>query len=184
MLFGRKIRTKLPEIEVRDRDHDEKNKSKRYADSRQNASYSNILPGDKVLVHQERQTKVSTRFNSVSFTAVSKQGNSVVVESDKGVQYSRITSHYKKFLQDFEDIRQQKPDLSSREPNAEESCSTEVLQAPVLSAQSRDRLSSPMAEGQDAVQREIITADSTEKTYPLRRSERNRKRPAYLKDYA
>ena len=77
LLFGRKIRTKLPElsdVHVELQVREENNKGKRYADSRRNASYSNILPGDKVLVQQERQNKVSTRFNPVPFTVVSKQG--------------------------------------------------------------------------------------------------------------
>ena len=61
LLFGRKIRTKLPglsevhvEQEVRDRDNEQKSKSKPYADVQRNARYSEVLPGDQVLVQQER----------------------------------------------------------------------------------------------------------------------------------
>ncbi|CAB4032809.1 Hypothetical predicted protein, partial [Paramuricea clavata] len=57
LLFGQKIRKRLPELrdihvelEVRDRDHEQKNKGKMYADERRNARYSDILPGDKYLL--------------------------------------------------------------------------------------------------------------------------------------
>ena len=66
-LFGRKIRTKLPELsdvhvehEVRDRDSEQKSKCKAYADARRNASYSDVLSGDQVLVQQEKRNKFST----------------------------------------------------------------------------------------------------------------------------
>ena len=65
-LFGQKIRTKLPELsdvhvehEVRDRDSEQKSKCKAYADARRNASYSDVLPGDQVLVQQEKRNKFS-----------------------------------------------------------------------------------------------------------------------------
>ena len=66
-LFGQKIRTKLPELsdvhvehEVRDRDSEQKSKCKAYADARRDASYSDVLPGDQVLVQQEKRNKFST----------------------------------------------------------------------------------------------------------------------------
>ena len=66
-LFGQKIRTKLPELsdvhvehEVRDRDSEQKSKCKACADARWNASYSDVLPGDQVLVQQEKRNKFST----------------------------------------------------------------------------------------------------------------------------
>ena len=65
-LFGQKIRTKLPELsdvhvehEVRDRDSEQKSKCKAYADARRKASYSDVLPGDQVLVQQEKRNKFS-----------------------------------------------------------------------------------------------------------------------------
>ena len=111
LLFGRKIRTRLPELrhvrvdlEVRERDNEQKNRGKMCADNKRKACYSDTLPGDKVLVQEERQSKFSTRFNPVPFTVVRKQGNSLVVESQEGVQYSRNTPHCKKFQEPFGDI--------------------------------------------------------------------------------
>lgn len=79
LLFGRKIRTKLPELsdvhveqEVRDRDNEQKSKSKIYADLRRGARYSEVLPGDQVLVQQEKKNKLSTRFSPTPYTVVTK----------------------------------------------------------------------------------------------------------------
>ena len=101
LLFGRKIRTKLPELsdvhveqEVRDRDNEQKSKSKAYADMQRNARYSEVLPGDQVLVQQERENKLTTRY-----TVVNKHGNSLIVQSPGGAQYSRNTSYVKKLLE-------------------------------------------------------------------------------------
>jgi hypothetical protein len=58
LLFGRKLRTKLPElfdynvndIEIRDRDAERKEKGKIYSDKRLMAIETNIRAGDQVLV--------------------------------------------------------------------------------------------------------------------------------------
>ena len=109
LLFGRKICTKLPELSdvhveqgVRDRDNEQKSKSKIYADSRRGARYSEVLPGDQVLVQQEKKNKLSTRFSPIPYTVVSKHGNSLIVQSQEGVQYSRNTTNVKKLLQNGE----------------------------------------------------------------------------------
>ena len=48
--------------EVRDRDSGKKAKAKVYADKKRNAKESDVGPGDKVLVKQERQNNLSTPF--------------------------------------------------------------------------------------------------------------------------
>ena len=53
--------------------------------------------GDQVLVQQDKSNKLDTPFAPVPFTVVEKAGNSVVVQSNQGVKYSRNTSHVKKF---------------------------------------------------------------------------------------
>ena len=106
LLFGRKIRTKLPVLSdvhveqgIRDRDCEQKSKSKSYADSRRGARPSEVLPGDQVLVQQEKRDKLSTRFNPTPYTVVSKHGNSLIVQSQEGAQYSRNSAHVKKLGQ-------------------------------------------------------------------------------------
>lgn len=105
LLFGRKVRTKLPELrdvhveqEVRDRDAEQKAKYKAYADARRGAKYSDTDIGDEVLVRQEKRNKLTTTFSPVPYKVVDKQGNSLLVESPEGVQYSRNSSHVKKYI--------------------------------------------------------------------------------------
>ena len=80
LIFGRKIRTKLPELsdvlveqEVRDRENEQK--------SKRNARCSEVLPGDQILGQQERRNKLRTRFEPSPYTVVNKHGNSLIVQS-------------------------------------------------------------------------------------------------------
>jgi len=68
-LFGRQIRTKLLQLqefstedEVRDRDNERKEKRKVYTDKKRNARGSEIREGDKVLLRQEKENKLTTPF--------------------------------------------------------------------------------------------------------------------------
>ena len=70
LLFERRIRIKLPHLqefsiedEVRDRDSERKEKGKVYADCKRNARESEIQEGDKVLLRQEKETKLSTPYS-------------------------------------------------------------------------------------------------------------------------
>jgi len=107
LLFGRKLRTKMPNliqreykenVLLRDRDAEKKGRTKAYADDRRGAKYSEIQQGDKVLVRQEKTDKLTTSFNPVPHTVVSKCGNSTVVESPTGQQYSRNSSYLRKYM--------------------------------------------------------------------------------------
>ena len=102
LLFNRKLRGKLPDIstprsdlEARDTDAERKGKSKMYADERRGARLSPVQVGDKVLLKQDKTDKFTRTFNQTPHTVVSKNGNSVVVESPTGAQYSRNTTHVK-----------------------------------------------------------------------------------------
>ncbi|KAK3084370.1 hypothetical protein FSP39_012381 [Pinctada imbricata] len=105
LLFGREMRTKLPnlwefsidDVEVRDRDRERKEKSKVYADQRRNAQESDLKEGDRVLVRQEKENKLSTPFNPNPMTVVERNGNAVLIESDQGAHYKRNITHVKKF---------------------------------------------------------------------------------------
>ena len=54
---------------------------KAYADIQTNARYSEVLPGDQVLVQQERRHKLRTRFEPSPYTVVNKHRNSLIVQS-------------------------------------------------------------------------------------------------------
>lgn len=70
MLTNREIKTKLPSIashskdetQVRKTDKEEKEKLKKYKDSKRKAKRRNLKIGDKVLVFQKHKNKISTNF--------------------------------------------------------------------------------------------------------------------------
>ena len=55
-------------------------------DKKRHAECSDLSPGDKVLVKQEKQNKLSIPFAPQPYEVVTKSGNSVIVESPEGVQ--------------------------------------------------------------------------------------------------
>lgn len=103
LLFGRKLRTKLPELgntninnfEVRNRDRTHKEKGKMYSDEKRKAVPSTLKTGDQVFMKQGRENKLSTTFNPKPLTVLDKQGNSLLLESDQGVTYKRNITHVK-----------------------------------------------------------------------------------------
>ena len=75
LYFKRRIRTKLPHLqefgiedEVQDRDSERKAKGKMYAECQRNARESEIREGDKVLLRQEKENKLSTQYIQSPFT--------------------------------------------------------------------------------------------------------------------
>ena len=64
-----------------------------------NAQSSDLAPGDKVLVNQERRNKLSTQFAHVPYDVATRTGNSVVVQSPEKVhdKLLRNTTHLKKY---------------------------------------------------------------------------------------
>jgi len=88
LLFGRKIRTKLPEFhedrvpsEVQDRDGEMKAKAKLYAEKKRHAEYSDLVPGDRVLLKQEKQNKLSTPFAPELYDIVRRNSRSIIIKS-------------------------------------------------------------------------------------------------------
>ena len=137
-------------------------------------------------MQEERQNKFSTRFNPVPFTVVRKQGNSLVVESQKGVQYSRNISHCKKFQEPFGDIEEIPqieidPDLpiTPRKVDIEQ---TEIVLEDNVQPDGgvpREGESSTVEQNTSSKEKRINPSENI----LLRRSDRIRKKPSYLKDY-
>lgn len=107
LLFGRKIRTKLPQLlgnndmadqEVRDRDAEKKGLSKLHADEKRNARDSDVMPGDTVLLRREQTGKLDTPFIPEPFQVVEKTGSRVTVQSPSGARYFRNSSRVKKLI--------------------------------------------------------------------------------------
>ncbi|XP_069770108.1 uncharacterized protein [Narcine bancroftii] len=100
--FGRKIHTKMPEIkeirddqEMRDHDAEKKGAAKLYTDSKCGAKYSDIMPGDNVLVRHETGGKLDSPYYHQPYTVVSRSGSMVTVKSPTGVLYKRNISSVK-----------------------------------------------------------------------------------------
>ena len=117
LLFGRKIRTKLPEFheervvsEVQDRDGEMKVKAKSYADRKRHAEYSDLVPGNRVLLKQEKQNKLSTPFAPEPYAVVGRNGSSFTIKSTEVVWLKRKTAHVKKYVQ--EDVQAESPNLT------------------------------------------------------------------------
>ena len=121
LLFGRQIRTKLPQLrefsiedEARDRDNERKEKGKVYVDRKRNARESEILEGDKMILREEKENKLSTPLKQSPFTVVQENGNSVLVEVE-GVQYYRNVIHVKKYFEPDGDVSSKSSDCTESE---------------------------------------------------------------------
>ena len=123
--FNRKVKGKIPDLSIdHPYDHEvhseQKAKSKAYADIHRRASPSSIELGDEVLVQQDKTNKLSTAFNPNPCKVISKTGNSLVVESPTGNQYSRNTSHVKQYIKEEDPTPQQGSDSVSTSPTPQQ----------------------------------------------------------------
>lgn len=106
LLFGRRIRTKLPHLvnsrlndeETRYHDIMQKEKGKEYSDNKRRAEIREILVGDNVLLKRmKRDNKLSTEYINEEFVVLSKRGADVTVKSlVTGKEYRRNIAHMKK----------------------------------------------------------------------------------------
>ena len=79
-MFRHEIRTKLPEfneyidmdLTTGDRDAEQKQRGKDYADSQRKAKHSTICCGDRVLMEQAKKDKLSTRYGQNPLTVVNR----------------------------------------------------------------------------------------------------------------
>jgi len=105
LMFGRGLKTKLPELRgersvldesSRERDWHHKLEHKEYADSKRGATSSSVAPGVKVLLRNTKAPgKLRPNFESTPYTVLTKEGNEVMVESEHGVAYQRDSSYSK-----------------------------------------------------------------------------------------
>ncbi|XP_038060004.1 uncharacterized protein K02A2.6-like [Patiria miniata] len=122
MMFKRKLRTRLPEVEemarqdeeIRDTDALRKERNRRYIDKKRGAKERDLEEGDEVLVRQSKQDKLSTPFSPEPYKVVAKKGNSVVVESPTGAQYQRNSTHVQKYNKPLNN-HSDTPDTESRD---------------------------------------------------------------------
>ena len=99
-MFGRKIRTKLPELqrdkvvlneEIRDRDWRNKMSQKVYADAKRGAKENDIVPGDQVLLKNTKATgKLTPNFESEPYTVKANEGHELTLQSKDGNEYRPV----------------------------------------------------------------------------------------------
>lgn len=113
LLMGRQLRDKLPKLQIpkdkcteaewqqllRDRNAKAKLRQKEYADKSRSAEPSEIAEGDKVLLKQARENKLSSMFETEPYKVLEKTGNAVILESAEGVTRMRNVAHMKKFIE-------------------------------------------------------------------------------------
>ena len=104
VLFGRKIRTRLPEpevavpeldAEIRHNDTERKRKIKDYADDKRHTKVSDLKVGDSVLVRQPRENKLTTPFNPEPLEITQKKGTMVTARNSRK-SITRNSSFFKK----------------------------------------------------------------------------------------
>lgn len=103
LMFGRNIRDKLPNMkqklevdeEVRDRDREQKEKGRQYADQKRHAKPSEIKEGDEVwLKRMINKNKLTPVFDPKSFVVVKRKGAELLVEDSlTKEQYKRNVAH-------------------------------------------------------------------------------------------
>ena len=107
LMFGRELRSKLPELrrskqiadeESRDRHWQNKLSGKMYADDKRRAKESSILPGYKVLLRNDSMGKLEPKFYNVPYTVKKKCGQEVTVQSEQGNEYQRNSSFVKPYI--------------------------------------------------------------------------------------
>ena len=111
--LGREIRTKVPQVEpqlsgavsaalqsAKVKDQQAKQRMKAYVDKRNRASASDIASGDKVLLKQVRQNKLSTLYDPHPFTVLERKGPSLILQRGDGRMFMRNVSHVHKLHKD------------------------------------------------------------------------------------
>ena len=179
LMFKRKIRTKLPQLEsvirtnptksdeqVRDRDQISKEKGKEYADKKRQAKYTDIHVGDEVLLKQKKHDKLTTTFEPEPYKVLHKNGSEVLIQSPAGVKYKRNVAHTKKYIQ------------ANKPENSEISTNT---QSPSKTLFSDTILSDTQTEQTEANKQD--TGQTIQVTTPVRKSGRVSKLPGHFDDF-
>jgi transposase InsO family protein len=112
LLYNRTVKGKLPVLKKRNvvnkhkqaRANESKKQqyNKEYADHRRNVKTSDIRIGDCVLVRQERQNKLTSRFSTTPYTVTTRNKSKVTARSRSGHTITRNVSHFKRIPKQYE----------------------------------------------------------------------------------
>ena len=195
LLLGRKLLDKLPKLKIPDeqsteadwqkllkeRDGCAKMKQKIYVDNKRGARPSVIAVGDRVLLKQSKENKLSTNFEPHLYKVVRRDGNAVVVEDTNGNNRMRSIAHMKKYIeQEVNSNPVESPASYVKGPIADVS-SQDVSSQDISS---RSKVSeSPVADGDVSTEDVSVSNDSLQPTVSGSRLVRNRRPPVWMKDY-
>ena len=164
--MNREIKTKLPSIalqsndvddtDMRTKDKEEKEKAKEYTDSKRKAETRSLHVGDKVLVAQKHKNKFSTKFHPNPMEIIQINGTQIVLKDKNGTRHRRNSSHVK---------------LYRENPDPEEDIQSDCK---------RDG-GAVIQEGNSQVDPPGTHQSTGDEGNPLRRSERKRNPPDYLR---
>ena len=124
LMFGRELKTKLPELRpnksvldesTRDRDWNQKLAGKMYGDKQRHAVDNPITPGDKVLLKNTKQSgKLAANFEPNPYTVQTKERQELTLKSTDGTVQRRNISFVKPYR------TPQEPDNSTRAKTPED----------------------------------------------------------------
>ena len=112
-------------------------KPKIYADNKRGARPSDIAVGDRALLKQSRENKLSTNFEPHPYKVVRRDGNAVVVEDANGNNRMRGIAHMKKYI--VQEGNQQNPN-PFESPASEVKVPTADVSSQDISSQSKNLL--------------------------------------------
>ena len=181
LLNGRKLKSTLPWVEydeaspeIRQADATRKEKMKEYADKCSNAKSTDLSVGDKVLIKQPKQNKISTPFKPEPLQITHKKGSMITAQNGERT-VTRNSSFFKKLPSNIP---------VHPVPNDEEEQSTPYIEAPET------------VEPVETVESTSVTINDSPTVEPveppalapiespaLRRSARARRVPEHFKDY-
>lgn len=182
--MGRKLHDKLSKVEfsgeqvtegywqqrLRERDARSKLRQKEYADRTRGAKYSDIRSGDKVLLKQTRDSKLSPNFEPDPYVVAHKDGNAVVLQDAEGNCKMRNIAHMKKFV----------------EPATVEIGASKGAEQPELPEQVVEPVQCDQPEpaaNQSSLQPQEVLLSKSPRSSDTSRPARIRHKPAWMKDF-
>lgn len=136
LMFGRKIRNKLPGVpfeeimdeEVMERDAMHMEKQKVYTDAKRSATKSQITIGDRVVVKRMKKAhKLQSDYSPEEFKVIRKVGGDTTIRScDSGKEYRRNVAHLKKIATAAASDEEYEKQSHEAEVMQEKNCGSEM----------------------------------------------------------
>ena len=194
LLYGRKIRTKMPEFEgddeeersgttdqqVRDQDSERKKRMAETANKR--AAESDVAEGDKVLLLKQKQNKLSAMYDPDPYDVVSKKGDLVVIEQGETL-LKRNVGHVKRFIGPTPQVHQ--PQHAEVHPVPQPLVQQPVVRSASPPVPEPQEIHPPVPEIEHTAEPspQPAVAQVPEQSSELRPSARERSKPSWLKDF-